>query len=1111
MQSLAARRIFVSRLRLQPRLAHRQPFEICSFQTTRSLRYFGTGNGLLPPSQNRDEILKNVASSRSATLLPPHMKDEEAKTYLSIFSEESATSDSSFAEIPVNEAAALASLEAKDLGGEDSLEAEGHGVTHLSRQDLHVWYRKNHNLSIGRDSFVATMSSLKGRGDGGNWWTASFICPLSGDRYDAGTLRNHDNVRCDSDQVRWYRRKDDAISAAASRALDMIQNQESGVKEPRYCEEDPSGAEELSGPKINALSSLEATVVGGDEIADEDVYEIQHVMNTVEISAQDKGEEEEYTIQYIPRRDGVTSHSGARTTLDLIAETWIESTISSEKRLHAMPMRQSPATERHAAIDTALEWIAQQQTEQRRQGGGGERVQFDSHHQQVSVKISNMMLTSLANANHRLPFCAEKKGVEKAAKAILDLMWSSKATKPNSHSYGAYFRCLEGRDPLSIAKRAQRIFDAMKNGSEIEGRILPQPNIGTLNSLIQLWAQVGGKTGRFELDSDTRPNRDTFLAMLSSMTYPATVEDETGSFDTNYARECIDGLRELSEKLDDESLRPDTQIYNSALRWSGGLLSSSTRPYARSMPWDSYDEIFRRGFCDGNDPIIEDARAMENWLEIMENGKSAVRPNIETYESVIQAWTRTGTAEGLLRAEALADRALEKADSTLQPRLHTFHPIISAWIYSGADQGPVKVQEWIDRLDTASDALSDLQLDGRVRAAPIMAHLSCQNRILAQMEGIEGPNSDTLHHGLPEGMQATKNGDEHRKLLESANLSFQCLRGLVDDLKSQRGVFLEADVFSLTIRACSNGALAHCREGNMGQAEVAVSEMLEVVAEFDGVIANLFSAGNSLNEASSQQMLHLMHRAPQVYSSALIGLRDLDHFERGRYNNEADEIDHSHLLRHVQALEKMIRRIEEFRIILNENSTQSELAPHNSEHVTEESIVYDDLFSYPSTALITRPLSKTRTGLLAQILQASDENYRPLRKDAELLRLCMVVTDILRANNGKMEDSTVSVYKGAAQLLKRLETKRSERDGLLGRVARDLDAMERNGEISAGGSMNIIANDIKSSYSSRATLSSDQKVRRRRSRAREQRKSPSPPRNATSSPSNLLRRRKQSL
>ena len=970
---------------------------------------------------------------------------------------------------------------------------DDHGPRNLTRQELHVWYTKKYNINFTKKSFVATRITLKGD-LGGSWWTASFVCPSSGRRYDAGSLKDFSGtIYTDADSVKWYKQKGDANIAAASSAIDSLRFEETGVEEGRYCIESPLGVQNVTDdtPKMQ-----NATVLHKEAEDDDQDYEIQQVLNSTDVHVEDQQveEEEEYIIQHVPQQ---SAGSASSSTLDLIAETWIDSATGSQWKDASTSRRVNSLSERQNVIDTAFEWIRQQMSEQKQHTH--ERIQFDNQYQLANVKIANLMLKSLAKANQGLPFNQTASGVEEAAKSILELMWSSRSTKPDADSYAAYIRCLEGGNLSTVAKRGQAIYNAMKSGTTLEGRILPKPNVSATNAVIQLRAQVGEKVSLSDFYPDMVANRDTFLSMLSCTAYPPVNTRECTGFDASYARDCVKAMRELHEKSGDKSLQPDTQVYNAPLRWSGGLLSNTSRPYARCAPWDDYDEIFRLGFklFSEDDLLFQEASTIDAWLKDMEVDDYA-SPNLETFESAIQAWVRTGTLEGLVRAENVANRLLTSPGSVLEVRLQTFHPIIAAWVFSGAINGPEKVQEWVDRLGAHSDVL----LDGRIRATPVIAHLSRQNRILERLEGIDTPDS----HNTSASLGSASESELQSMMVESAKSSAECLRVLVNDIvEERRYILLDADNFMTAIRTCTNAALMSCRSQDSENVELAVAEIIQVTEDFDGLLAALQSRyDDEANQGSSEQLLHMMRHAARVYSAAVLGLRDIDQYVRG-YHSRVEENDRGYILQHAQSLEKMVRRVEEFHMLVEEMSTKTTTQAESGDKSTI--MTSEDLFMYQQKKAVIQTTSQMRMALYDQIIQASGENYVSTRKDADVLRLCMLIHSVLQAEGAGLDPSVANVYQSLIGLVKKLEINSLECDKLLGRIVQDLDGMRPQNGSSA---FNALIDEIKSSVSDldEAALSTtksayDSGVRRRRGRGRGN----SPPRNMVR---NVVRRRKQS-
>lgn len=99
-------------------------------------------------------------------------------------------------------------------------------------------YRKEKQVIHIKENFVSwprgPLNNLE--------WTAVFVCPLSGECFSAGTLRNDPCVRGGSG-VCWYKTKNLARKAAAGRAVDCwtfrTESFPLGVPLPGFCQEEP--------------------------------------------------------------------------------------------------------------------------------------------------------------------------------------------------------------------------------------------------------------------------------------------------------------------------------------------------------------------------------------------------------------------------------------------------------------------------------------------------------------------------------------------------------------------------------------------------------------------------------------------------------------------------------------------------------------------------------------------------------------------------------------------------------------------------------------------------------------------------------------------------------
>jgi hypothetical protein len=836
------------------------------------------------------------------------------------------------------------------------------GPSTPTRAPLNAHYQKEHNVTISNKDFVASLVSFKGKTIGGNWWTATFICPVTGDRFDSKRLVDS-NCHQDSDGIVWYKKKEDSMLAAGLGALDTVRFKKMGVTEPRYCKEDPS-----------EIASEDDTLLLPDLVNEKEASlqkkETPEAISSLDGDGEDPEKEEEYTIELVPQRLGSIGDLGPETTtttFDLIADTWLESSNLQATGNRASPLFHNPYLERQAAIDRANSWVTLQQDHSG--DDEGNRTCFNGQGQTTNIKIANLMLDSLARANRGLPLDNQRSGVEAAATAVLEYMRSSHS-KPDANSYASFLKCLEGDSPSNLSKTAQRIYDAMSDGTEYDGRILPRPNIAVYNSLIQRLAEAGVETSVQDIDSNMEPNKETFLSILSSMSNPPNHNRGAGIFDADKALSCIDHMKSLSEKYDRSSLLPDTQTYNAPLCWIGGIPSTSSRPYSWCMPWDSYHKIFKMLLNDN--PLIQEASNIENWYFSMKSGKfgSDIHPDIETVESLIQAWVRTATRDGLEKAEALAETLIDDKSGGCQVRVQTFHPILAAWVYSGANDGPEKVDYWLKRLN---DSGLPVMGDGRYRAAPIVARLSRQRHLHRE-------------HAVHE-LASQSATDFHALAVETARL----LDAMIQDFESSDDFFIEADTFKLALQAWYNVGQACSRMGDLNGAVEVLSSIQDIIRMFDNLIQCLY---NSDSEGSLSQLLHLLDSSPEIYSAAFSAVKEFDQNQAARVSENRDV---SHLMNHLSSLEQSIRRSEEFRLCTEEMRAKARgFSPEQPVDNTWYRGVYKDLFSFSSEAFVQDDLSVTWLGFYIDIIQALEASKIVPEKENDVARIAVLVSDILK-------------------------------------------------------------------------------------------------------------------
>ena len=739
-------------------------------------------------------------------------------------------------------------------------------------RSLLFWYAEHgsQGLEISiNDSFVITEESDY---SGHSLWTASFLCPLTGERFDSGTINASDAISStERDNLIWYTERDAAIQAASQRAYDIFKYRDTGVKDPRFCKEDPDD--------YSTEAVTETSVVFDLDVGDQDTNGNDHI---------EYDDDENFVIEIIPQQ--IIQSSGSQKvsskTFDIIARTWIDSTavVPSNKGNQGDEIEnfQNAFSERGKTISRALEWTSRQDTKKSKLSG--DRTQFDVQGEIGNLKIANAILSSLAECHQRMPFDSQPSGVEDCAVAILESMWSSHSTKPDAQSYAYFLKCLEGDTPSNVAAKAQKIVDAMESGHDENQRPLPKPNDATYGSLIEIRALSGLDTV-LESSGINSHSRKKHLCKLSAMAH------DPKTFDIDIATKLIDQMKTLSETNSEASLLPDHEIYNAPLRWSCGHLWS--RPYSRVIPWDSYNEIYKGGFKSdsGVDAHRNYAEKVEQWIETMKKKAlfdHSLAPTIETYESLIQAWVRCGNKESLIRAETIAKSIVSGEYSGIRPRIQTFYPILAAWTYSGCEEGPERVESWIDLLE---ESVPKLEPRFAFPNVGIMAQNSLQRQILNRLRNpldVDTTRSETC-------------------IFESAKKCSQFLKVSINRYKRSPDFDIQSDVFMFVINAWYNSASSAMLQDNLEETKKCFKEIQNTVDQFDDLLVWLHQVGEITMDGTDPtdlhaQFLRLLNLAPSVYGAQLAALSIM---ERNVASRDFDKT------MHLITIEEKIRRLEE--------------------------------------------------------------------------------------------------------------------------------------------------------------------------------------------------------
>lgn len=964
-----------------------------------------TFSGLLLPPTEADEKQPPKASS-SVSILPKKPPDDE---------DEKAGTKGRQKKSPKNRAKKVKSTSNKKRRGK----RRGEVAIRNIEQELQNWYQEKHGVSFRDKCITINKVSVRLAVGGGSKWKAQFTDPVTGEVFRGGTLPQMEaNQVMEVDGNMVYTRMKHARQAAVARALDcFLYREDEQSTRTRLCIEHPYlvGVENRK-----AAAELDADL--DSEIDRDDDEEEEGFSDEDEESATDDEDEEEYTIQYLSGTSpNMSSQGPGINPLARVIGSWSETTSAlSNQSDNASPfLTKHPEAELQELVETAEDWIAQEQ-ESKEEQVSAHRVMLQASDFPRSLDIANSILEGLARANQRVYIQSRPRGVEQVATKILNHLWSTKSAHPNADTYVAYLRCLEG-DAKLVADRSKDILDAMQEGAAVDPageRTMPKPTQKVINAVLQLWAQIGGESGKgLVLNNITeKPNEETFLTLLSRMSYPATIEGESGGFDPIFAQDCIN-------KMNEASLRPDTAVYNAGLRWSGGLQSSLSRPFMRPIPWDSHAEIFKNGFKDFEEDSaeVQDAYRMHAWLEEMANIGGMVSPNIETYEAVIQAYVRTGSLDGVQQAEHLLESLLNTRthDESKAPRLQTFHPIIGAWAHSGHKQGSQKVAKWIDRLLSLSKGIEQSrEFESNIREAPLLATVKGVENLLRSKEAFTDQEIDD--------MVDTALGCS----IHLTDLCSNCGSN-THSLDYMRPV--DPHLFSLVMRVWGQLGIHILNRSNPGEnLGLCLAKMMETTEEYEGLILKVRS-GNE------RQARHLAGSAHSIYSLFLSTLSAARSFQLPM---ESDW----RLEKHIGVLERWIRRVQEFGHLRRSNKVPSELPIEQ---------IYGDMYSYLDRVTLPEGCVESQGEFLMQILQCLRENVldpsmSPRRGD--MVRLCILVADAMAvAEPPSSTDNTrrFSFVLGLKEVIKTmcyLSEGPEEQDALLEQLLHQLDWLQEKGD-----------------------------------------------------------------
>ena len=775
-------------------------------------------------------------------------------------------------------------------------------------------YNKFMKDSTTSENYTATSINVKDINK--SYWTSTFECPVTGHIFPAGTLKEfaHElekdvqtcpSVACIDGKI-YYLNKRDAGQAAAGRACDVLDSSNFftsfGVTEhipvPQFCVEDP----------YTFASRDTISEDGCANYDDDDDFVVQSVPQAGSTKQGSSGAIEAWLEAWVDAtcndplknmyghdsyNDNNNIKIDAKTDAITTAKAWcahMEAGIQNalepgqeekrEKDKHAakiFSLLQAPVTVGSCNIILkALGNInfVQEKSERSIQGNLESNdtdasfcIQNDSS--SLEKLVANEIYNSADTIEYSKPvqerYGDDNENIEKIANEIIDLMITygnsqsnSSHFKPDIDTFNQYLRCQHRATPYQSGLAAAKELDDALSGSSFHG-VDVIPNIDSFNAVFQQFLvdndDTKSKVNMWQLfqkllnRDDIQPNKETFIVALKCV----AKKNKNKIFNYEEASTWIECINAYSLQHIGTEFEIDIDFYNNFLLWEqdGRVMDGVC------------EDIFKHGFQSHNpntNIAIMNAQNIEKWVSEMITPNTS--PDLRTFEAMIQAWIRTGTEEGLNRAEYWADKVLDASTSNpiSMPRLETFAPIITAWAQSGEETGVEKVAYWIDRLVDLSESHPNLAPDGQTRSKRIIALHRYQQIFL-------------------ENQQVSKESLRQQRLDTAEECSSE-LFALVDMAKqSQRTMELNAAPFRATIDAWKNTLSS---EMNQTEVNKSILEMFHALDTLYSLADKTYTSSTAFEDNQEkeneskyplQNVLSLHESCAELYTSCMSSIR----------------------------------------------------------------------------------------------------------------------------------------------------------------------------------------------------------------------------------------------
>lgn len=312
---------------------------------------------------------------------------------------------------------------------------------------------------------------------------------------------------------------------------------------------------------------------------------------------------------------------------------------------------------------------------------------------------------------------AHKVVVDKAV-AILNKMESGENRgfpKPDAYTYSTVFSLLSKCGDVKSANLAESYLPKVANNFDSP----------TYNSIISAWARTGTVEGAERASALLEQLEDALDRSIDLSTLPKHYGPNAVSYFTAisaWVKSCSLGdLGYAAMKAEDILSRMESKLQSS--RFTREEKNERFKPNV--IAYSSIIDLWSKsGSADASDHV-------ENLLSRMESND--IKPNVFTYTSCLSTYARSDSEEGARKASTLLARMKkmyrDTGDESMKPTIVSYFSVIDGWARSGSNEAGVEAEyllREVENLYLGGDF--EMEPDVRVYARVIVAHHKSQRK-----------------------------------------------------------------------------------------------------------------------------------------------------------------------------------------------------------------------------------------------------------------------------------------------------------------------------------------------------------------------------------------------